>query len=107
QPWVRAAVTPQTADWMQRLHPLRLPYELISDRNPWIAPVAQAAAQVRQHRQPAASDNPFAVMERMVSNTIEASLDIWQELRDAAGGQPCTTVYGSPLVQDWAGLGAK
>ncbi|WP_028353117.1 DUF3141 domain-containing protein [Bordetella petrii] len=107
QPWVRAAVTPQTADWMQRLHPLRLPYELISDRNPWIAPVAQAAAQVRQHRQPAASDNPFAVMERMVSNTIEASLDIWQELRDAAGEQLFMTVYGSPLVQDWAGLGAK
>ncbi|OZI73576.1 DUF3141 domain-containing protein [Bordetella genomosp. 2] len=107
QPWVRAAVTPQTADWMQRLHPLRLPYELISDRNPWIAPVAQAAAQVRQHRQPAAPDNPFAVMERMVSNTIEASLDIWQELRDAAGEQLFMTVYGSPLVQDWAGLGAK
>ncbi|MDM9559592.1 DUF3141 domain-containing protein [Bordetella petrii] len=107
QPWVRAAVTPQTADWMQRLHPLRLPYELISDRNPWIAPVAQAAAQVRQHRQPAAPDNPFAVLERMVSNTIEASLDIWQELRDAAGEQLFMTVYGSPLVQDWAGLGAK
>src|SRR3546814_7322041 len=37
QPWIRAAVTPQSAEWMQRMNPLRLPYELISDRNPWVA----------------------------------------------------------------------
>jgi len=107
QPWVRATVTPQSAEWMQRMHPLRLPYELISDRNPWVAPVAQAAAQARLHRQPAAPDNPYAIMERMVSNTIEAGLNMWQELRDAAGEQLFMNIYGSPLVQDWAGLGAK
>lgn len=107
QPWVRAAVTPQSAEWMQRLHPLRLPYELISDRNPWVAPVAQLAAQARLHRQPAAPDNPYAIMERMASDTIEAGLNMWQELRDALGEQWFMNIYGSPLVQDWAGLGAK
>src|SRR3546814_10618957 len=75
QPWVRAAVTPQSAEWMQRMHPLRLPYELISDRNPWVAPVAQVADQARQHRQPVAPDNPYAVLERMASDSIEAGLD--------------------------------
>ncbi|MCD0503005.1 DUF3141 domain-containing protein [Bordetella petrii] len=107
QPWIRATVTPQSAEWMQRMHPLRLPYELISDRNPWVAPVAQAAAQARLNRQPAKADNPFAVWEHMASKTIEASLNMWQELRDATVEQLFMNIYGSPVVQDWAGLGAR
>lgn len=107
QPWVRAAVTPQVAEWMQRMHPLRLPYELLSDRNPWFAPIAQVAEQAREHRRPVSADNPFAMMERMVSKNIEAGLNMWQELRDAAGEQLFMNIYGSRLVQDWAGLGAQ
>ncbi|VDL08438.1 hypothetical protein FR5810_03938 [Bordetella pertussis] len=55
QPWVRAAVTPQSAEWMQRMHPLRLPYELISDRNPgwrpsrsWPSRSANSASRPRR-----------------------------------------------------------
>lgn len=107
QPWVRAAVTPQTAEWMQRANPLRLPYELISDRNPWVAPVEKVAEQARTHRRQVSPDNPFAIMERMVSNNIVAGLNMWQELRDATGEQLFMNVYGSRLIQDWAGLGAK
>ncbi|KDD44506.1 DUF3141 domain-containing protein [Bordetella bronchiseptica] len=107
QPWVRAAVTPQSAEWMQRMHPLRLPYELISDRNPWVAPVAQLAEQVREQRQPAAPDNPFWALQKMASDAIVAGLDIWRDLRDSACERIFMATYGSPLVQDWAGLGAK
>ena len=107
QPWIRASVTPQAAEWMQRMHPLRLPYELISDSNPWVAPVAQVAEQTREHRRPVSPDNPFAIMERMISNSIETGLNMWQELRDAAGEQLFMNIYGSPLVQDWAGLGSQ
>ncbi|OZI21891.1 3-hydroxyalkanoate synthetase [Bordetella genomosp. 7] len=107
RPWVRALVTPQSAQWLQRMHPLRLPYELISDRNPWVAPAAQAAAQARLHRQPVSPDNPYLALERMASNAIEAGLDLFREWRDAAGEQLFMNVYGSPLVQDWAGLGAR
>lgn len=105
QPWVRAMVTPQSAEWMQRMHPLRLPYDLISDRNPWFSPVASWAQQARENRRPVAADNPFVVMERIVSKSIEAGLNFWQELRDSAGEQWFMNIYGSPLVQDWAGLG--
>jgi pimeloyl-ACP methyl ester carboxylesterase len=107
QPWVRAAVTPQSVEWMQRMHPLRLPYELISDQNPWVAPVAKLAEQTHEHRRPVADDNPFVVMERMISNNIVAGLSMWQELRDAAGEQLFMNIYGSQFVQDLAGLGAK
>src|SRR3546814_13391781 len=43
----------------------------------------------------------------MASDSIEAGLNMWQELRDAAGEQLFMNVYGSPLVQDWAGLSAR
>ncbi|WP_445657289.1 DUF3141 domain-containing protein [Achromobacter sp. NCFB-sbj8-Ac1-l] len=107
QPWVRAAVTPQSAEWSQRLHPLRLPYELVSDRNPLIAPIAKVAEQVREHRQPASPANPFLIAQEMFSNLIETGLNIFQELRDSADERTFMSVYGSPLVQDLAGLGGK
>lgn len=107
QPWLRALVTPQSAEWSQRLHPLRLPYELISDRNPVIAPIAKIAEQVREQRQPVSPSNPFLMAQEMFSNWVETSLNIWQELRDSADERTFMGVYGSPLVQDLAGLGAQ
>ena len=107
QPWLRATVTPQSAEWLQRLHPLRLPYELISDRNPLVAPIARVAEQVREHRQPVSPANPFLMAQEMVSNWIETSLNIWQELRDSAAERSFAGIYGSPVVQDLAGLGAQ
>ena len=41
QPMVRALVNSPMAEWMQQLHPLRLQYELFSDANPMMAPVAR------------------------------------------------------------------
>ncbi|HCW16415.1 MAG TPA: 3-hydroxyalkanoate synthetase, partial [Achromobacter sp.] len=87
--------------------PLRLPYELISDRNPAIAPIAKIAEQVREQRQVAPASNPFLMAQEMFSNWVETSLNIWQELRDSADERTFMGVYGSPLVQDLAGLGAK
>jgi short-subunit dehydrogenase len=83
RPWVRAAVTPMSASWMQHMHPLRLPYELISDRNPLVASVEKLAESVRENRAPAPEGNPFLLAQNMVSNWIEAGLEIYQELRDA------------------------
>jgi hypothetical protein len=107
QPWVRAAVTPQAAEWMQHMHPLRLPYELISDQNPMIAPVAELAEAVREHRRPAPADNPFLLAQNMASNWIEAGLNIYQELRDSTQERLFMNIYGSPLVQAWSGLAAS
>jgi len=107
QPWIRQWATPAVAEMAQRMHPLRLTYEMISDRNPLVAPVAQAAAQVRQARQPVSPDNPFLLWQEMASRAIEATLDIWTGLRDDAVERIFMAVYGSPLVQDLAGLGGR
>src|SRR5690606_21540242 len=69
--------------------------------------IAQVAEQVREHRQPVSPSNPFLLAQEMFSNLIETSLNIWQELRDSADERTFMGVYGSPLVQDMAGLGAR
>jgi pimeloyl-ACP methyl ester carboxylesterase len=107
QPWIKAIATPRTSERLQQLHPLRLPYETISDKNPMIASLAPVAVQVKNHRKPAAHDNPFLQMEKQISKSIESSLELYGEWRDNLIEQMFMTVYGLPLVQDVTGLGAK
>src|SRR4029079_17096791 len=57
QPFVRAMVNPQMADWLQRMHPLRLQYEMFSDANPFMKQIADAADKVRAERKPAGAEH--------------------------------------------------
>jgi pimeloyl-ACP methyl ester carboxylesterase len=107
QPLVKMMVTPQSTELMQKTNKLRLPYETMSDKNPLIASLAPVAVQVKNHRQAVSTDNPFLQFEKQVSKSIESTLDIWGQWRDSLVEQTFMTVYGSSLVQDLAGLGAK
>jgi len=107
QPWVKMMATERVTERLQQWHPLRLPYEMISDKNPWVAAMAPVSVQVRNHRQPVSKDNVFLQLEKQVSNAIESGLDLWGKWRDALIEQTFLAVYGSPLIQDLAGLGAK
>ena len=107
QPWVKMMATPRMTERLQQLHPLRLPYEMISDKNPAIASIGPLSVEVRNHRKPASPDNPFVQAEKQVSKVIESCLDLWGKWRDAVVEQTFMTVYGSPIMQDLAGLGAK
>jgi pimeloyl-ACP methyl ester carboxylesterase len=106
QPWVRAVVTPQSAEWLQRMHPLRLSYELLSDRNPWMGWIAGEADRLRKNRRPVPADNPFLKVQELVSSAIETSLDQWRIWRDGIYELTFDTVYGSPWVQAWMGMNA-
>lgn len=107
QPLVKMMVTPQSTELMQKTNKLRLPYETMSDKNPLIASLAPVAVQVKNHRQAVSADNPFLQFEKQVSKSIESTLDIWGQWRDSLVEQTFMTVYGSSLVQNLAGLGAK
>jgi len=104
QPWVRACTTPWTADLSSKLHPLRVTYELWSDRNPFASSVAQAAESVKEARAPVAADNPFLQMQTAISDAVIASFDFYRDMRDAAVEQLFETVYGAPWLQAFAGL---
>ena len=107
QPWVRASVTPQLAHHLTRLHPLRVSYELASDRNPWMGWIASEAQKVRENRKPVSPDNPFLHQQERISQAVEASLDQWREWRDSMYEQTFNAIYGSPWVQAWAGMNAR
>src|ERR1700688_1998850 len=50
QRWIRAAVTPQLAEWMRKSHPLRLSYEAFGTENVAMKAVATAADKIRERR---------------------------------------------------------
>jgi pimeloyl-ACP methyl ester carboxylesterase len=104
QPIVRALVNPTLAEWMHQLHPLRLQYELFSNANAMMAPVAGMAEQVRENRRPVAADNPFVAMQENVSRQIVAALDAWRQASETFAERCFFTVYGSPTLQAAAGI---
>src|SRR5438270_386734 len=70
QPWIKSMVTPQMADMMRNLHPLRLQYEAMSSQNPWMTAVKSAADEIEDNRKPASSDNPFLAFQEQMSRQI-------------------------------------
>jgi len=106
QPIVRALATEQTAEWLRRMHPLRLEYELLTDRNPLMKPIADLADWVSNHRRPAASDNPFLAWQEIFSDWMTQSLNSYRDWRDRATEMFFFGVYGQPWLQAMCGLRA-
>jgi len=104
QPMVKAMVTPQVADWLKRWHPLRLSYEAFTDANPFMEPLAKVAADVREHRNPAAEDNPFIGLQESLSTQIVSGLDTWRDARDSLSEQLFLAIYGNPALQAAVGI---
>jgi hypothetical protein len=104
QPVVRALASSPLAEWMQQMHPLRLQYELFSNSNPLMTPVATLADQVRRDRRPVASDNPFVAMQEQVSRQIVAALDAWRDMNEAMAERTFLAMYGSPTLQAAVGI---
>ena len=105
-PMVRAATTEQSAEWLRRMHPYRLRYELFSDMNPFLNGIEALADQVRAQRKPAAPDNPFLQWQEAASRQIVAALDQYQAMRDQAVEHFFLSTYGQPLLQTLVGLRA-
>ncbi|KAB2929457.1 MAG: DUF3141 domain-containing protein, partial [Candidatus Contendobacter sp.] len=107
QPFVQAFASTQTAEWLHKLNPSELPFELFSDRNPLMRQIAQLAEQVRQQRQPTAPDNPLLQVQAMISDGIIAALDGYRDLRDRSMEQIFLAIYSAPLLQALVGLRAS
>ena len=107
QPWVRAFANEASADWLRRLHPLRLQYEMFSDSNPFMYAVLPLAEQVREHREPAQDGNLFLQAQGEISKQAEKMLESYGEMRDRACEELFHAVYGSPFLQAVVGLKAS
>ena len=103
QPFVKAFMTEQTAEWLKKSKNTELPFEMFSDRNPLMKPVAELADQVRANRAPAAPDNPLVKWQETVSDGIVAALDGYRDQRDAAMEKLFLAIYSSPVLQAMVG----
>jgi hypothetical protein len=104
QPWVRAAATPQIAEWMRNLHPLRVGYEAFGRDTPAMKVLATQAETVRENRKPAATDNPFFKAQETVSKSIVNMLDKWRDAPEALSESLFLSIYGSPALQAAVGI---
>jgi pimeloyl-ACP methyl ester carboxylesterase len=104
QPIVRACTNPAVAHLIQRLHPLRLQYEMFSNANPMMALVSGWAEQVRNRRRPASSDNPFIAMQENMSRQIVAGLDAWRVAAEDFSERVFGAIYGSKPFQVAMGI---
>jgi pimeloyl-ACP methyl ester carboxylesterase len=104
QPVVRALVSAPLAETLHQMHPLRLQYQICSNANPFMAPVAAMAEDVRKNRKPVPAENPFIALQENVSTQIVAALDGWRDFTEAVAERTFLTVYGSPALQAAAGI---
>jgi hypothetical protein len=104
QPWVRAIATPQIAEWMRNLHPLRVGYEVFGRDTPAMKAVATGAEAVRVNRKPAARDNPLLKVQETVSESIVNVLDKWRDAQETLSESLFLSIYGSPALQAAVGI---
>jgi len=104
QPLMQRLSNETSADYFRKLHPLRLSYEIFSDRNPWLERLPGLAAEVAKKRCPAAKDNPFRVAEEIFADWMSFGLDRWRDWRDLATELTFFGIYSQPWLQALAGL---
>jgi hypothetical protein len=97
-------VTPQMAETMRNLHPLRLQYELFSSKNPLMPAVESLAEKVSEDRKAVSKDNPFMAFQEQVSKQIVKALDSWRDSQEALSEAAFLAVYGSPALQAAVGI---
>ena len=105
-PFVKAASTPASAEFLREMHPNRMAFRAFSNRNPMMAPVAMAAENIRRtgKRHPVSADNPFLQYERLMSSWLISGLETVGKAREVWAETLFHGIYGSPLLQAAVGL---
>jgi pimeloyl-ACP methyl ester carboxylesterase/tellurite resistance protein len=103
QPWIRAMVTPWSAEALRQLHPLRVQRYAFSDLNPWLWPLAFWSDQTSRNRKPVTDDNPFVKAETWFSDTMTAALNCYRDIRDKSQEWLFKSIYGTPWMNFWWG----
>lgn len=99
RPIVRSFVTPETAEAMAALNPIRQRRYIFSDNNPYMQGISDLAAEVRGNRLPAGDGNPFLRLERLQADMVEQSINFWRDTRDAMMELTFHAIYGSPWMK--------
>lgn len=93
-PVVRQLATESGAETRRQLSPMRTRRYMFSDLNPFMMPVRAMAGLAREHRAPAAPDNPFLALEKAWADGVERGIDAWRDMRDAWIETAFHAIYG-------------
>jgi pimeloyl-ACP methyl ester carboxylesterase len=97
RPFVREMAPEWFAKALRDFHPLRVQYWAVSDKNPFLWPLAPLAAMARANRRTRDEGNDHVRAEKLVSSLISAHLDLYRDLRDASVEAAFFEVYGNLL----------
>jgi hypothetical protein len=103
-PFLQATASEQTAAWLRSMNPYRARFELFSDKNPFMAPLAALAEAVRDDRRPVEPDNPLVQLQQQMSKLIVEGLERYSQNRDRLQEEMFFLTYGSPALQAAVGL---
>jgi Protein of unknown function (DUF3141) len=99
-PWVKMFSTETSAEIMKQLHPLRVNKYIFSDTiNPFMLTFKTLAPFVKKNRLPVSPHNPFAVLEKSVSDNITTLLDSYQNMRDYFEEALFFAIYDAPWIK--------
>ncbi|MEO8509152.1 MAG: DUF3141 domain-containing protein, partial [Betaproteobacteria bacterium] len=97
RPFVREMTPEWFAKALRDFHPLRVQYWALSDKNPFLWPLAQAAAMVTANRRPRGKDNDNLRGEKLLAESVSARLDLYRDVRDALSEAAFFEVYGNMM----------
>ncbi len=97
RPFVRELSPEWLAKMRRNLHPLRVQYWALSDKNPFLWPLPYLADAVTNDRQRRSPDNDMVKAEKFLSASVNAALDQYRDLRDAKSEAAFFQVYGNLL----------
>jgi poly(3-hydroxyalkanoate) synthetase len=107
RPFIQALVNEPVAKALRDAHPSRVSRMAFSDKNPTMQWVKDNAHKVRAERQPSAPDNPFVALESALAQGVSQSLDLYRDIRDASFESAFLTLYGLPIMRNFAERSAK
>lgn len=103
-PFVRAAVTGETAEALRQMHPLRASFSFFSGKNPWLAALTPLVDDARRNRRPVAENNVFWQMQETFGRRVEESLLGLNALTSRVLEAFFLQIYSAPLLQAALGL---
>ncbi len=102
RPIVRSLSTPASAKALRDLHPLRVQRAALSSAQPATLGIKFWADMAREHRKPAAPENPFLELEKITADWIEQVMDYGRDVRDAWYELTFFSLWSGPLAA-WFG----
>jgi hypothetical protein len=104
QPVVQRFASEAAAEAARQFHPLRAQRWALSDMNPMLWPLPLLAPWVREHRAPAAEDNPFRELERAAVDAVRRGWEAVSAARDTASALSFNALYATPFARAVTGL---